>query len=531
MAAGGAPAKSFLVGIALVSALVGLWILGSPSGAGPDEPSHLVRSAGLVRGQVSGEPFDELPASRLYEVPAWIAAENPQCYAHDQLEPASCIVGVDVPDGEAELPSRSREYPIWGHLLPGAATFLPASAGPWMARVLHGLIPALLVGVALTERAQRGWLAAGSTLLAITPMAWFLFAVVNPSGLVIAGGLGLWVGLLSAGTDYRSRHGWLIAASWAAMSLPRRDGMIWAVAVVSIVILMTETRLLGWWQRVGRGPQIVIAASTIATMWWAWRSDTTGAKALLLAPALPFLADWLGLAWRNRRRIAPALQVLVAGIGLVVIAIGTLVIMDRRPGGFDATILQAIIGQTGVYMEHLVGVLGWLDTPVPMTAVLVWFIGLGFVAAPAIEHLRGRLLFGAAATIAFALWAAWTLSMVVSDENGSYWQGRYFLPLLAGVPILLGSARTTGAGTSRLGRSAALIALGVNVAAYGAAMRRWAVGVEGTFFPWRWDTYGSPLPPVALLMLFVAVSWAMWRWVSKLCDVEEPASDPAMLST
>jgi len=204
-AAGGAPAKSFLVGIVLVGALIGLWILASPSGAGPDEPSHLVRSAGLVRGQVRGEPIDEIPASRLYEVPAWIAAENPDCYAHDQLQPASCIVGVDVPDGDAELPSRSREYPIWGHLLPGAATFLPASAGPWMARVLHGLIPALLVGVALTERARRGWLAAGSTLLAITPMAWFLFAVVNPSGLVIAGGLSLWVGLLgardAAGTD------------------------------------------------------------------------------------------------------------------------------------------------------------------------------------------------------------------------------------------------------------------------------------------------------------------------------------------
>jgi hypothetical protein len=32
-------------------------------------------------------------------------------------------------------------------------------------------------------------------------------------------------------------------------------------------------------------------------------------------------------------------------------------------------------------------------------------------------------------------------------------------------------------------------------------------------------------------VLFVAVSWAMWRWVSTLCDVEESASDPAMLAT
>ena len=50
------------------------------------------------------------------------------------------------------------------------------------------LAVALFAALALVAAtaARRGWLPAGAALLSVTPMAWFMFAVVNPSGLVIA---------------------------------------------------------------------------------------------------------------------------------------------------------------------------------------------------------------------------------------------------------------------------------------------------------------------------------------------------------
>ena len=517
-----------LIGVLIVLAMIGLWVLGSASGAGPDEPSHLVRSAGVVRGDAVGDSLPGSPKLSFFEVPGWIAAEDPACYNFTPHRPADCLLTIEVPPGEVELSSRSSEYPVWGHLVPGVGTFFPAGLAPWVTRLLHGLIPAIVVGIALATRARSGWLAAGSTVLAITPMAWFLFAVVNPSGLVVAGGIGLWVALLGGTASSLDRHRWLVALSWAAMVLPRRDGMIWAATIVAIALLAAGATLPAWLRAIGTGPLVVVASTTGAMMIWAVRSDVSFSTPLLLMPLLPVAADILGRLWRApgfRERWPRAMIVALAATGAAAVSFG---IMLERPGGFDAAILHSIIGQTGLHLGEAVGNLGWLDTPVPRSMIFLWFLGLGLVAAASVGRGDTRVLGTAIGTIVTALLLSWAVSMVVSDEFGAYWQGRYYLPILVGVPIVLGDVRLTGLDTARLGRATALIALVVNSAAFAAAMRRWGVGVDGTLYPWRWDTYGAPLPPLVLLTLFLLVSVGFWRWLDSACRASDLLREQAV---
>ena len=92
-----------LVALALcLFALVGAQILGTPRNAGPDEPSHLIRGAGLVRGQVFGDPVGDRPPRRrprrdvaladpdnpafgVFDVPWWVNQPDPTCFrAHPE---------------------------------------------------------------------------------------------------------------------------------------------------------------------------------------------------------------------------------------------------------------------------------------------------------------------------------------------------------------------------------------------------------------------------------------------------------------
>ena len=42
------------------------------------------------------------------------------------------------------------------------------------------------------------------------------------------------------------------------------------------------------------------------------------------------------------------------------------------------------------------------------------------------------------------IFTSWVLTMLQNDETGTYWQGRYYLPLLVGIPIVLASVDVPG---------------------------------------------------------------------------------------
>ena len=532
------PRRSILPLATAIAVIVLMWILAMPPTAGPDEPGHQVRSAALVRGQLDGTSGDFGAARYAYEVPAWIGFPDPGCYAFQPTQSASCAAGLNLPEGEALLGTRSGDYPVWGHLLPGLGTFGPADIGVWLQRILDALVPVLLVSASLLVAARRGWAAYGSSLLALTPMAWFSMAVVNPSGLVIAGGFALWTALLTSGLsrplDAVERRGaptslrlerWLFAAGWAAMVLPRRDGLVWAAIALSLALLIVDHDARRLWRTLRTGPQVVVVGSTLVTLAWAATSSTAGSRALFLAPLAPVAALALRRVWRSRFLLGPGRK-LAAGVAMAAVGlIGAVGVMSMRADGFDRAALRAAVGQTGIDLQEAIGILGWLDAPVPATAVDAWVLALGALAGATIAFGRWRSLIGAASVFAAAVLASWILTMVQNDATGLYWQGRYYLPLLVGVPLVLGSARFGRGVAQRIGWATAGVGLVVVNVALAATMRRFGVGIGGSYLPTDWDTYGAPLPPIVLLVVHAGASIGLLVWGARFVSGSEDGGD------
>ncbi len=537
--------------LALMCVLAAVWILGTVPSGGPDEPVHIVRGASLVRGQLDGQSFPG--EGRLFELPAWIGYPDHGCFSLRPEQPANCATAAPAPDGEAFLVSTALEYPIWGHLAPGLGTLFPSAIGNQMARVFDAAIPIALIGAALALAARRSRLAVASIALAVTPMAWFSIVVVNPSGLVISGGIALWTALLvwppgRGDVDRLTR--WTAAAGWAAMVLPRRDGMIWAVCIVGVVALVGRTDVVGLLRRLGRVPLLVVVASTLATMAWALSTATTSSKLLLGAPLVPVAAAAVNAAWR--RAGTSGARASMAGLAALGVVAAGAVAVTRRRGGFDAELIEKIIGESGSNLEEAVGVLGWLDTPIPRIALFGWLVALGVLGGIVLAERTISDVAVAVGVVVFGILASWGLEISQGTTSGTYYQGRYFLPLLVGVPLLLGFSRLVSepgsddshpdpdsgvAGLERTNRVATQASVVVGVAmfvlsmAFAASMRRWGVGTGGSMLPWDWDTYGTRLPPWSLLVVHVLIGVELTRRVRVVDHEPEPAAEAAAMAT
>ena len=501
---------------ALVVVIVLAWIVGTPRSAGPDEPGHQVRGGGLVRGQLDGETYPDFGFQIAYELPGHVGFPDPVCFAFNEFAPASCTNDLEPPSGEVPRGTKAADYPVWGHLPAGVGTLAPAAWSGWTARVADAVIPVALIVTSLWVASRRGALGVGGGLMALTPMAWFMFAVVNPSGLVIAGGIGLWTALTAkvrAGPD--RVVGLLAAGSWAAMVLPRRDGMVWASLIVALVVLSGDIDIRAQARRIGRIGAVIVVASTLATLAWASRSDSNAAAALFVAPLTPVVAWFVRQGWERLGRRAPAFQPFAAAGLIVVGLLAGLAVMTRRGDGFDRRVLELVVGGTGGDLTEAIGYLGWLDTPLPTTAIFGWLIGLGVLAGAGIAAGRWHELRGAALVLGAGIYASWVLTMFQNDATGTYWQGRYYLPLLAGIPIVLASVDLPEAVGRRIGMSTAFVGLVVSNAALFAMLRRFGVGRSGSLFPWDWDTYEAPLPPVVVLAVHLAASAGLLWWVAE----------------
>jgi hypothetical protein len=217
--------------------------------------------------------------------------------------------------------------------------------------------------------------------------------------------------------------------------------------------------------------------------------------------------------WWRRRATTPVARIATIAVVAACGGLVTLILLDNRPGGWDGDLAERVVGETGNNLIEAIGVLGWLDTALPgvtlaLAAGAVGLLGAAslLVGSAAMRWAAGLLL----TTIA----ASWIFELYQGSTSGMYWQGRYSLPLLAGIPLLLGGAQIPPAVAARVARTAGCVALVVlNVAAWAAA-RRWGVGTHGSLMPWNWDTIHSPVPPIvvlsALAALSVALAAALW---------------------
>jgi hypothetical protein len=408
------------------------------------------------------------------QVPAYLFRDNTGCFAFKPQVPASCQ--TLVPDESVgTVMIYVGRYPPLFYLATGLASrAVPGVAGIYAMRLVSLLVSAALLASALTSLAQIGavadrrWAGLG-VLVAVTPMAAFLFGVLNPSGPEIAAAVATWV------------TGYLLVR--AEGPVDRR--VVVRLAVAAAVLLLTRPVGLVWVALVG--------------------------LALLVLAGRPRIAElWRPIAVRLA---VGGLVVLGALQGVWLVAARSFEFADPnnlRSGPWSGFLLESV----GFFWDHgfgqMIGNFGWLDTPAPRGATALWQVLVGFVLLCGIARARGRALVVLGGTLVLTV----VLPAVVDAQQmprGFGWQGRYTLPLAVGIPLVAAfeAGRRDRPALFEHRRLFAVAAAGVvvaQVACFGQALRRNSVGRDGPLLFWTeaaWTAHH--VPGLLLVTAYLAV--------------------------
>jgi hypothetical protein len=400
------------------------WMLASPVGASPDEQAHIDYSWGTVTGQtVVGEHLTTIPPGRTatsVQVPQKLLQYPPPgCYAfHSERPVTQCApIPADTLQMVTEASYMTRYPPLFyaveGVVLrTGTTVDLSGPSLLYGARLVAAILSLLAVGsgVFLLARRFPGHVVVLATLLALPATMWFLAASVNPNGLEIAAAFLLAAGVLALRVD-------LVAgtrSSSAIMAIPigtlllawtRPVSWIWAALILGLLLVPTgRTEGTSWRQRLPVRRLGVVA---------------TAATVLVLASAMV----WFGYA----------LQIRAADTAQV----NSLGWQGLNPIG---RVLLLVL-HSGTIVSEQVGTFGWLDTPLPPLAVIVWVSITGLAAAiwaMGRNKIVPRWSVGAVLGLGY-------LAAMLDEYSGAWgWQGRYLLPVTAAVCVLAVPGLTAG---------------------------------------------------------------------------------------
>lgn len=420
----------------VVLAVIG-FALSSPRFASPDEAAHQATAwyttSNFMPPKAEGEAY----------VPRIFATSS--CFAFDGRQDASCL-----PPRETGWPEQVRvlNYPppyYWtvgiGQKIAGVVSSdAVLDIGGRVASLALNLA-ALFLLVLLARRHYEGW---GTYLLLVaTPMAAFLWATVNPSGWEITAGL-LFAYFFartwwSSESDPRTYWPGLIAIAITSLlfALARHSAMVW-MALVIIAVVLTGRSLLPRMQQ--------------------WK--------VLLASAPGFLA---GIAWQLTH---PAVHVIKNP--------------DRidDPQALDfAHYFMQIEEILPVRLRQMVGVLGWLDTPVPQWMFLLVLIGWAAFIGYLFARTRIPVLFLVLGFLGTFL-VPTVLEMVRWNDWPYWYQGRITLPFT--IPFLFILLMRFGNKAPRAAESLSLVTGFVLTFMVWQNLMRYSFGIWD-YIPERWS--------------------------------------------
>ncbi|MCC2312933.1 DUF2142 domain-containing protein [Cellulomonas xiejunii] len=475
---------------ALVVALGWCWSVATPLMSSPDEPSHVVRAAGVVRGQISLPDADALVSTAepgvagIVRLPSDYAASIalPNCFAFQQDVPASCQPDLPPPGDPVDTRTYAGQYPPLYYALVGwPSLLLPAESGILAMRLLSALLSGLLVtwGLYRLSRIEGNRAGVWGAAVALTPMCFFLGATVNPAGFEISAAFAFWAACLAL---VLSRgpvgNGALLQAVVAGALLvnTRSTGPVWALAVVVVVLIAAPP---GRWRAVVAHPRFrwyvaaTVAASAAAIAWLLTHPSVVTTKDLY-----PQFAD-------------------------------------------PRVVVLAVVGKGSEYLLNMIGDYGWLDAPSPPVTFIAWYAMVGAVLLLAFSAARPARRRGALLVLVLGVaLAPAALQVPTAVDVGMVWQGRYALPLAVGVPLLaalvVGVERTPeGQLLRRVARGAVPVVLVGHVAAFYWASRRYAEGLNGQVVTLQPD-WASPIGYLTGTALYAALATALawFAWYS-----------------
>jgi len=494
----------------LLTACFWAWGLTMPLFSGPDEPAHVVRAASIARGAVRPPEVEkQRPADWDGFDPELLRFASgvrlPEFYRSSGS--IGCyIFHADIPADCAHFPSSQREvrvlttagrhpptyYAVVGLL---SEPFPDNAIRVYAMRLIGAAFAAALAASAFVTaaRMRNRRLASAGILVALVPMAFYISGAVNPSGIEITAAVCLWAGvalisMLDADDiDDRLVHRCGIAA--VALVVARPLGPVW-LGLVALFAASLWGREKLWALAHRRVVQVWAAVTTLATI---------------------FAVAWL--------RVAGSLESSNAS--------------SRGMRGTTLDLAQASLQRTPLRVREMIGILGWLDAPVPALTILVWLGALGALGLLARRQGPQPLLTATGACFLLTIVVPVALETPGMHNANFFWQGRYTLPLAVGLPILAAFAAAvqhrpdpSRLGIKMAGGIGAALVVG-QLAGMFRAQQRFMVGYGGRLGFWF---HADWTPPIPALVGFVAFGVAYGALVRLVVGKDEPAASADTMS-
>jgi hypothetical protein len=492
----GSPSKVFAAAFAVLAVNMALWSLATPLFASPDEPAHVERAVALYRGQLIGttqgsasNPLTGIAIPELYTHGGpWSG-----CFTFKETVSSVCAGAFTGTSKIFHTTTYVGRYPPLYYAVVGLpSVFTVSTKGIYAMRMMSDLLNSAILALAVMSVvvwSRNRYLLIG-LLIAITPMTLFLGSVVNPSGFEIASAICLWTSGLVLVLDHAERPPprlvATVAGSAALLLLARPLSPLWAAVILVVLALIAGLR------------------GTLSLL----RDRSVRWSLALLVPAALFAGIWI-----------------VAAHSLDLLPVGA----KALPGETRAHLLGTIVGNTGTWLQQMIGIFGWLDTLSPLVTYLAWYAAIGLVLLLALACARARH----SATLALVVGIVVVVPVVISygqaHRIGVIWQARYIMPIAVGVPLLAVAliALSPALQPARWRLASilcAVLAIGQFCAFY-EAMRRYAVGVLGPL-DFIHSAFHPPLGSLTLVVGALVASVLMAGLIRLVLSLEPPGQDP-----
>jgi hypothetical protein len=488
------PLRVFTVSFVLVFLNMAAWSLASPLFSSPDEPAHVVHAVALDHGQLIGTPVGgSSSAISAVTVPASIADSGrySDCFRFRISVPASCARPLTTDSRAVESTTSAGRYPPLYYAIVGIPSLVSESTGGIYAmRLVSAALSALFVALAfmsICAWSRRTFMLVG-VLLAVTPMTLFMGGVVNPNGLEACAALCMWTAGLVLVLERAEAppRGLVIVltASAVVLMLSRGISPVWVVLILVVLAILAGRRAVVQLlqRRLLRVPIVVVVLSTVAGVVW-----------ITVAHANDLMAGQATLP---------------------------------RKGG--AQLLLAIWSLTGNWLQQMIGVFGWLDTPSPLLTYLVWYVAIGVLVLLAFSGARARGNIALIVLVAIVVLFPIAIQYHEAHRLNLFWQGRYTLPMATGIPILATALIDGAAVLGRIrSRLTVLMCIGIGVADFGAfytTQRRYATGLPGPVDLLH-GTWGPPFGNAVMALWSLAATGLLVSFVVSIVDITFPRDD------
>lgn len=473
----------------LISFGVVLWSLATPLMAFPDEPAHTIKAAAVVRGQITIEEGTSFGHGVHVRVPAYIANLHAQdCFKFRPDTAADCAPPIpsDANDEAIGVTSAGSYNPMYYWVIGLPTLFLTGEPALYAMRILSALLSAAFYAAGFTALVQlkRPRIPVIMASLGMTPMVLYLASGINPNSLEVAATMAALCGfVVTLDNAHRIRHAIpavvTVVVSIAVLANTRQVSLMWLLCAFVVGLF-----LFPWAQiRAAFSHRIVIAS---------------------IGLAVPGVL--LGIYWIFLMLHAPA----NSGVAPEGIA-------NPQTGVSFFRAFLTMIEKTFDFVPQYVGVMGWLDTQLPMFAVMFW--SMVFVIAILLPLMIRPFRATLPAWVAMAMLAVVPAILQASiwQSMGFVWQGRYNLPLVLVFFIAIGMiARNLRLPDTVTIRRATRIllwtALFCHVLSFLYVVRRYAIGTFGggnwiaMFNDVKWQPPLGWVPLTFLYLIFMVVA-------------------------